>query len=254
MSAPFVTIINGVTYLWSGLFIKRIVREETDHETSSETHHWRREIMDGFRVLVASPILRATTTTSTMISLTGNLFLSVYVLYMTDDLHLSSTGIGLVYAAGGIGSLIGTVVSGWFVQRFGVGNTIVWGAVAMGAFGATVPMAILVPDYALPLIVFAECFQWMALTVHDVNRIALRQALTPNRLQGRIAASTQALYGGAQTGGLLLGGVIGEYVGIQATLIIGVVGMFVASYFVWASPTRHQGALPNEPDPLFATI
>lgn len=253
LSAPVVTIINAATYLWSGAFLRKIeAREEAPAE--DEVHHWRKEIMDGFRVLVASPILKATTTTSTLVSLTGNMFLAVYVLYMTDDLGLSSTGVGLVYASGGVGALLGTVVSGWFVRRIGVGQSIVWGAVACGVLGASVPLAILVPAYALPLIVFAEFFQWMALTVHDVNRIALRQALTPNRLQGRIAATTQALYGGAQTGGLLLGGVIGDAFGVRTALIVGIVGMLLASWFVWDSPTRHQFAMPEEPDPQFAAM
>jgi MFS family permease len=253
-SASMVTLLNAATYLWSGWFIRGITRPEPEPAADEVKHHFRKEIMDGFRVLVASPILKATTTTSVLISLTGNMFLAVYVLYMTDDLGLSSTGVGLVYASGGVGALIGTTVSGWLVRRIGVGGTIVWGAVACGAFGATVPMAVLIPQYALPLIVFAEFFQWMLLTVHDVNRIALRQALTPNRLQGRIAAATNALYGGAQTAGLLLGGVIGDLAGVRAALIVGIVGMFVASYFVWASPTRVQFSMPEEPDPLFAAI
>jgi MFS family permease len=254
LSAPIVTLINAVTYLWSGTLLNRIraieVIEHPEHSSTS----WRKEVMDGVRVLVASPILKSTTITSTMISLTGNMFLAVYVLYTTDDLGLSSGGVGLVYASGGIGALIGTSVSGWFARKIGVGDTIVWGAVACGLLGATVPMAVLLPAYALPLIVFAEFFQWMALTVHDVNRVALRQALTPNRLQGRIAATTQALYGGAQTGGLLLGGVIGDVWGVRAALIVGIVGMLLASYFVWASPTREQVTMPETPDPRFATF
>ncbi|MEJ7837417.1 MAG: MFS transporter [Thermomicrobiales bacterium] len=254
MSAPFVTIINAATYLWSGFFIRKVDADESELKEDTTTHRWRHEIMDGFRVLVASPIMRATTTTSVLVSLTGNMFLSVYVLYMANDLNLTSSGIGLVYAAGGVGALLGTMVSGWFVQRLGVGGTIVWGAVACGAFGIAVPAAILVPDYALPLIVVAEFLQWMALTVHDVNRVALRQALTPNRLQGRIAASTQTLYGGAQTAGLLLGGLIAEVIGVQITLVIGIVGMFVATWFVWNSPTRQQRTMPDEPDPHFALM
>jgi MFS family permease len=253
-SAPLVMLMNAVTYLWSGWFIRHIKKPEPPPPVRTEQHHFRQEILDGFRVLIASPILKATTTCSVAVSLSGNMFLAVYVLYMTNDLHLSSSGIGLVYASGGIGSLLGTFVSGWFAKQLGVGPTIVWSSVACGLLGIAVPMAILVPDHALPLIVFAECFQWMALMVHDVNRVSLRQALTPDHLQGRVSASTQALYGGAQTIGLLAGGVVGDLFGVRVALIVGIAGMFAASWFVWASPTRDVEIFPAEPDPLFATM
>jgi MFS family permease len=254
LSVPVMMLANALTYVWSAWFIGRIRKPEPPAPARSPDHHFRQEILDGFRVLIASPILKATTSCSVMVSLSGNMFLAVYVLYMTNDLHLSSTGVGLVYAAGGVGSLIGTVISGWFARKLGVGRTIVWSAVACGAFGVTVPMAILVPDHALPLIVFAECFQWMTLMVHDVNRVSLRQALTPDHLQGRVSASTQALYGGAQTLGLLAGGVVGDLFGVRFALIVGIAGMFAASYFVWASPTIEQETFPVEPDPLFAAM
>ena len=254
LSAPVVMLVNCATYLWSAWFLRHIRKPEPPPPERARRHHFRQEILDGFRVLVASPILRATTTCSVAISLSGNIFLAVYVLYMTNDLHLSSSGIGLVYASGGIGSLLGTFVSSWFARKLGVGRTIVWSAIACGLLGMTVPLAILVPDHALPLIVFAECFQWMTLMVHDVNRVSLRQALTPDHLQGRVSASTQALYGGAQTLGLLAGGVVGDLFGVQVALIVGIAGMFAASWFVWASPTNEVRVMPAEPDPLFATM
>lgn len=247
ISAPAVLLIDAVTFLCSGWFITRIGDREPAPDRSRQDHHFWGEVREGFQTLFASPILRATTAASATINLSGFLFPAVYVLYMTDDLGLSSTGVGLVYAAGGVGSLIGSITAHRLSLAIGVGPTLLWSAVAFGTFGLTVPLAILVPDHALPLIVFAEFMQWMALIVFNVIRLSLRQALTPDRLQGRVSASNQVIVGGMQPIGSLLGGTIGSLFGIHTALIVGCAGMFLAAAWVWRSPASGLFEMPSEP-------
>ncbi|MGI8405511.1 MAG: MFS transporter, partial [Thermomicrobiales bacterium] len=64
----------------------------------------------------------------------------------------------------------------------------------------------------------------------------------------RVAASSQVLTGGMQPIGSFLGGVIGSVWSVQAALLVGVFGMFLAFLFVWFSPTRDLQTLPLEPD------
>jgi predicted MFS family arabinose efflux permease len=250
VSAPVTMLLNAATFLGSGWFIGKIRFDETT--TTAAAHpagrHLGREIREGLRALVASPVLRSITASTAMNNLAGYIFLSVYVLYMTEDLGLSTEGVGLVYAAGGVGALIGSVLASRLTIRFGAGRAIVWSSVAFGAGGVTVPLAILAPGHALPLVVFAEFAQWLALLVFNTNRIALRQALTPDRLQGRVSASSQVLTGGMQPIGSFLGGVIGSVWSVQAALLVGVFGMFLAFLFVWFSPTREIQTLPHEAD------
>ncbi|MGC4106581.1 MAG: MFS transporter [Thermomicrobiales bacterium] len=252
VSAPVTMLVNAGGFLWSSWFIGRIDRDieaaPAPGERPSEMHLGR-EIREGLHALIASPVLRSITASQAAINLAGYIFLGVYVLYMKDDLHLSDRGIGLVFAAGGVGAVIGSVIAAPLSARFGSGRTIVWSSVAFGVGGTTVPLAILAPDHALPLVVFAEFAQWLALLVFNTNRLSLRQALTPDRLQGRVAATSQVLTMGMQPIGSLLGGIIGSVWSVQAALIVGVVGMFLAFLFVWFSPTRDIQDLPSEPDP-----
>ncbi|MGI8486432.1 MAG: MFS transporter [Thermomicrobiales bacterium] len=255
-SAPLTMLINAATFFGSGFFIGRVRSEGAANtaegiDTSvdgTRDRHLGREIRVGVHALVSSPILRSITASTAMNNLAGYIFLSVYVLYMKDDLHLSDSGVGLVYAAGGVCALIGSVLASPFTLRFGAGRTIVWSSVAFGVGGVTVPLAILAPNHALPLVVFAEFAQWLALLIFNTNRIALRQALTPDRLQGRVAASSQVLTGGMQPIGSFPGGVIGSVWSVQTALLVGVFGMFWAFLFVWFSPTRELQTPPLEPD------
>jgi predicted MFS family arabinose efflux permease len=248
ISAPVVMVINSITYLGSAWFIGRIRTEERVERNEGDTPRFWNEVSEGFRALFASPVLRATALSSATINLAGWMFLAVYVLYMTDDLGLSATGVGLVFASGGVGALIGSVLAPRLSRRYGVGRTLVWSAIAFGVFGLTVPMAILAPAYALPLVIFAECMQWMTLVVFNVLALSLRQSLTPNRLLGRVAASNQVLAQGMMPIGSFLGGVVGSLVSVQAALLVGVAGMFLAAAWVWFSPVIRIEAMPIEPD------
>jgi predicted MFS family arabinose efflux permease len=248
ITAPAVVLFNSVSFLCSGWFIRRIAHDESgDFERPVERHFWR-EVREGLHALFSSPVLRATTLSTATINLAGSMFLAVYVLYMTEELGLSATGVGFVYAAGGVGALIGSVIAPRMATCLGVGRTLVWAAVAQGAFGIAVPLAILAPAQALPLVVAAEFMQWMWLVVFFVNALSLRQAITPNRLQGRVAASNQVITGGMAPIGSLLGGILGSAVNVQASLIAGIAGMFLAALWVLFSPVIRLQTMPSAPD------
>jgi predicted MFS family arabinose efflux permease len=247
LSAPVVMVINSLTYFGSAFFIRRIDHDEQPSSSTPDDRHLLREVSEGFRALFSSPVLRAISLSSATINLAGWMFLAVYVLYMTDDLGLSATGVGLVFASGGVGALLGSLVASRLSNRFGVGRTMVWAAILFGVFGLTVPMAILVPDLALPLIVFAEFAQWMTLVIFNVLGLSLRQTLTPARLLGRVAASNQVLAQGMMPIGSFLGGVIGSLASVQAALLTGVFGMFLAAGWVMFSPVTGIREMPAEP-------
>ncbi len=199
----------------------------------------------GLRTVAADPILRALAACSGTTTLFGWGFLAVYVLYLTDDLGLSAAQVGFVFATGGAGALIGAVLAGPAARRFGVGPTIVGSRVLVGLFGLAVPAAVLVPSVALPMIVFAEFAQWLVLLIADVNTVTLRQAVTPDRLQGRVNATWKFIVSGLIPIGGLGGGLIGGLYGVQTTLVIGILGMLAAALWVWASPLRTMRTIPH---------
>jgi predicted MFS family arabinose efflux permease len=56
--------------------------------------------------------------------------------------------------------------------------------------------------------------------VYAITNVSLRQRLTPDRMLGRVNATMQFLIMGLFPLGALLGGVLGELVGLRATLWI----------------------------------
>jgi MFS family permease len=196
------------------------------------------EIGEGLRLVLHHRLLRPLAGCSATFQFFGWAFLAVYVLYMTDDLGLGPAAIGTVFALGGVGALIGALIAEPLARRFGVGPTIVWARLACGLGGLVVPIAVVAPGVALPMVLFAEWFQWLALVVANVNTISLRQAVTPDRLLGRVNASWRFIVSGMIPLGGLAGGFLGEAIGAQWVLVVGVVGMLAAFAWIAVSPVR----------------
>ena len=201
-------------------------------------------IGEGLRAVLTHPLLRVLAGCSATTNLFGRMFLAVYILYMARDLGLSAVGVGAVFATGGLGSLAGALVAGPATRRFGPGPTMIGAQLVFGLTGLLVPLAVLVPRAAIAMVVAAEFGQWMSLIVYYVNAVSVRQALTPDRLRGRVNATMRFIAGGMLPIGALIGGALGTILGVPATLVVAAFGMLLAVLWLYLSPVRTLRALP----------
>ena len=110
--------------------------------------------------------------------------------------------------------------------------------------GLLVPLAVLVPRAAIAMVVLAEFGQWMSVIVYYVNTVSVRQALTPDRLRGRVNATMRFIAGGMLPIGALIGGALGTMLGLPATLVVAAFGMLLGVLWLYLSPVRTLRALP----------
>jgi MFS family permease len=243
LTAPAAILIDALSYLASALFLGRIRAPEAAPAPAAG-RHLRREIGEGLGAVRRDRVLRALAACSATTNLFGFAFLAIYVLYMTRELGLGATGVGLVFALGGVGALAGAVLAGPIARRLGVGRATIGAQALFGLFGLTIPLAVLVPAIALPMVAAAEFLQWLALLVYDVNAVSLRQARAPARLHGRVNATMRFLISGMQPVGSLLGGLLGGWLGLAPTLVLTSVGMMLGVLWLLASPLRTLHDLP----------
>ncbi|MEA2511101.1 MAG: hypothetical protein QOJ59_588 [Thermomicrobiales bacterium] len=243
VTAPFAMLVDAVSFLASALFLSRIRTPEPAPTPVHERPGVLHEIREGLRHVSHQPALRALVGCSAVTNLFGYAFLAVYVLYMVEELNLGSTAIGLVFATGGVGAFVGAMLAGPVARRFGTGWTLIGAQFGFGFTGLFVPLAVLVPQYALPFVVASEFLQWLSLLIYIVNAISLRQRLTDHRIQGRVNATFTTIARGMQPLGSLLGGWLGSRIGLPWTLVVGEAGMFVAFAWLLASPLRHREEL-----------
>ncbi len=243
--AAYAIFIDALSFLVSALFLRQIRAPEAKPDVTVGRPPVFTSIRQGFALAVGNPVLRAMFFSAAMTAFFGEVFLAVYVLYMVNVIGLSAGVVGLVFAMGGLGALIGATLAGPIARRIGVGPAIITGRIMFGLCGAPVPLAVLVPSIAFPLVVTAEFLQWLMLVIAEVNSLSLRQAITPDRYLGRINATSKFLVGGSLPLGALLGGLLGNVIGVKATLLVGIVGFVFAASWVYFSPLRHMHEQPD---------
>ena len=81
-------------------------------------------------------------------------------------------------------------------------------------------------------------------TVFEINQVSLRQSVTPERMLGRVNAAIRLTSLAAMLVGSLIGGVMGETVGLRPTLIAGAGATFAAALWVILSPVRGVRDVP----------
>ncbi|GGS29883.1 MFS transporter [Actinokineospora fastidiosa] len=110
------------------------------------------------------------------------------VYYLTSYLHLSSTVVGVVFAAQGAGALLGSLIAPVVIRRLGNGRTI---ALSTVAAGLTTALLAVFRDPVGVSVVSALVF-----TLGSMNVVAwftLRQRIVRRDMLGRVVAATRMI-------------------------------------------------------------
>jgi hypothetical protein len=104
---------------------------------------------------------------------------------------------------------------------------------------ALVPFAGGATVLVVTLLVIAHFFHALGIQLNGINLVSLRQSITPNHLQGRMTASFRFVNMGMMMLGALIAGGLGEWIGLRATIVVGVVGMILPFLRLVFSPVRN---------------
>jgi hypothetical protein len=81
--------------------------------------------------------------------------------------------------------------------------------------------------------------------LYGINYLALRQAITPDRMLGRMTATMRFLSVAMAPLGSLVGGALASGIGTRGTLLtVGGLGLLLAAAAVLWSPVRRHQTLP----------
>src|ERR1017187_9109226 len=117
----------------------------------------------------------------------GGLIGAIIVLYMYRCLHLLAGGIGVLFALGSVGAVLGSLIAGRLGLRLGVGSAILWSAAIGNAGDLLLPLAR--NPHPLPYLVAGLFITGTGAVIYNVNQVSLRQELCPPELLGRMNAS-----------------------------------------------------------------
>ena len=243
--------VDAVSFLVSAFALGLIrTREAVRPSPAARRDIWA-EIAEGLRIFYGNRILRTFLATTVTFDLSWNALFGVYFLYVTRDLGLPTTAIGIIFGVGSVGALLAARVTERLVRRFGVGPTIIGAQVVLGAAVPLIALPLWLPGASLPLLVAAEFILSGATTISAITCGSLVQTMIPNSLLGRVAASQNMIGLGIVPVAALLGGILGETFGVPATIVIGAFGGFPSFLWLVFSPVRTIRELPLASDETY---
>lgn len=243
-TAPVAIAADAVSYLVSALMLSRLrTKEDIGQGPGTRRRYWP-DMVQGVRLALGEERLRALAGTRVLLNFFNAMLEAVFVLYIVQELGLAVGLIGIIFSIGGIGFLAGAVIPARLADRIGVGASMVLGLATLALSDLIVPLAAGAPVVVMGLLVGAQFFFGIGLTVFNVNGASLRQAIVPQEFLGRVGATVRVLAEGMTPLGAIVGGFLGSTIGLRETLILAACGELLAAAWLWFSPVRRVRELP----------
>jgi MFS family permease len=245
LTAPIAMVVDAVSFLISAACVSGVRTRETgrtsnDAEDVGPIGH---RIREGLRVAFLDPMQRAITTPLVLLEFVNALSFAVYGIFVLKMVRLPPAALGIVFAIASVGFLAGSAAAPWIERRMGAGRAAILGLGLVAASPFTMvladadhPLALNLFFLGLPGILggFGGIVQWVMLS-------SLRQAITPERVIGRVYASVGVLWGVMTILGALTGGLLGEdeRLGPRGTILVAAIGYTVPFFWTLFGPIRH---------------
>lgn len=197
------------------------------------------------RFVLNNPYLRAIALKTAMANGCDRIMQAVYLLYLSRELKIDPMMIGVLYSSIGAGAVVGAIWGDKLGARIGVGPAIVSASIMGGVASLLFPLAGSVPAATIAILLVGHFFLGMSHPLYNINQVSLRQAITPSNFLGRMNATMRFFVWGTIPLGSLIGGMLGDLVGLRAVLVIGAVGVLLATSWVLFSPLRGLQRIPE---------
>lgn len=237
-------LLDAISSLVSAVCLLCIRTEEAKPAPVTEATTLRAQIAEGLRLAVRDPFLRTLALSGAAANLALNMATAVLVLFLIKVLGINAAGVGTVLAVMSIGGLAGAMLANWVGRRLGTARAVLVAELSAAPFGLLIAFAGRGAG-----IVFALIGGFMligGIVVSNVLQGGFRQAYCPQEMLGRISASWQFVSYGAIPLGALLGGALGDAIGLRPTMVLSMVALVLAASLLLTGPMRRLRDLPTE--------
>lgn len=230
LGAPLSIVLDAVSYLVCGLLLVRLKVEEPPAPQRRGT------IREGLAWVYRHPMLRPLALNTHAWMIFSAAAGAVYVPFATQVLRLSPFELGATLAAAGVGGVVGGAVSTRIANRLGLGR-----AAVTARFLPIVAFGLIAVSQDWAGAAAGQFLFWLGIGVESPSTLAYRQAVTPDRLQGRMNATMRSLNWGMVTIGAPLGGLLADHAGHRVALTVATAGFAVTA--VTFACSRFRSAL-----------
>jgi len=207
-------VIDAATFAWSASMILRMTERPSVRHPDADSTHWA-DLKEGFRFVRSRTWLWASMGIATVSLLCFWGPFEVLVPYLIkNELHGSAFDLGLLFAAGGLGSIIVAAISG---QR-GMPRRPLTVMYAAWAFGTFLLIGFGFARSLWPMYLVSAVCQAM-FTILMVNWFTVFQLLVPTHIRGRVSSLDWFISTAGVPVSFALTGPIAAVLGVRHTLI-----------------------------------
>jgi len=252
ITAPYAILVDSMSFVISSVFMLRMRHRENlpRQDTNEPRPRMWPQVKEGLAWVVGQRNLRAIAGCTGTSNFCSSLMFAIVILYMVRVLHLSAFEAGAVFAVGSAGSIVGALFANRLGLRLGLGTAIVFTAVIFSFGGLAYPLA--PKSFPLPLLMTGQLLFGFSAIAYNILQVSYRQAITPERLQGRMNAAMRWIVWGTIPLGTLAGGAIAQATTLHTALWVGAVLGTPTFLWVLLSPLRSVREIPQPVDALTA--
>jgi Na+/melibiose symporter-like transporter len=245
LSGPGAILIDAVSFLSSALFLKQVQVVEAANTTGARPG-MKQEIEEGLRLVASQPVLRATAIAGTTLWFGLAIFGTLISLFALRELGFEAGPLAMIFAVGGISSLLGSLLAQPVTRRLGVGPSMILGLLIAGVLLLPLSIANGAGAFAIACLV-AQQLGDGAILVFMINEVSLRQILVAEGMLGRVNATNEFLRSVARLLGVLVAGLAGEALGLRAALALGGAIATLGAVSLAMTSVRHLRTLQASP-------
>jgi MFS family permease len=243
LGAPIAIVLDAILIFGAVALLKGI-RVEENLAPQVHVSFWA-QLKEGLRFVARTKLLWTMALCVCAWQTFHHMASVVQILVASRELGMSAQTIGFCYIGMGVGTILASVYGKRVSERYGPGPTMVagFGVSALGWLALAVAPASVVGQLVFG--VMLTCFSCGA-TLIFVNFLSMRQAVTPEPLLGRMTSTMRWIILLGAGPGALIGGYVGEHVGLRASLACAGIGGLLLTAFVWRNQTvMSVKVLPN---------
>ncbi len=238
LTAPGAIVADAISFLLSAYWKSRIKASGHRRPSGRASESLTRQGLAGFRVIFGHPTTRPIIIAAMIGALGGQIQNVVLVLYLVRDLHLSATAVGVVLAIAGLAGVTSALAAGSIIAKLGVGPTFIIGMLLASLAGFVLAAATGPLPLVLIILVAAQTLRGSGPSLYGITQQSMRQTLIPPELLSRALATWRLLVYGVQPIGAVVGGILGELIGLRGALCVSSSFMIIGTITGFSSPLR----------------
>jgi predicted MFS family arabinose efflux permease len=198
---------------------------------------------EGLALVRRTPSLRILAATGAILALGSSLAGTSYMIFVARDLGFETGALGLIFAAGGLGSLAGAWLAPRGGRRFGAAGAMAAGLALLAVAAFCLPLAPGPTLAGAALLVAHQVIGDGGRTAYDIHDRTWRQTAVPPQSLAKADAGVRALEQAATLAGALAGGALATMIGARLALVLSA-ALFLAAGLLFVAATRRGAIRP----------